>query len=387
MFKADGSYAGPDGRERFKFRAGDVFARHGTASERWTQRDLDRVRRRIRDQEKERWREELRGELAHLDAGRDAQALAAGPAANLSWQLDLDAFIATSVELARRGDDIPLRLLLNGLPARVDELITSGQDEQLADILDRIACLLATFMSIGRDALFSNTLSALVAAYVRAFDDRGIGRTDTRISAPHIWLMIVERVHAVGALAIRTESWQHARDVVVQRGTGYDFEHYTNWLRHAVTMAARAYLFTQDIDGQQGEVSLIELAHNHIRRLACLRPDADPESDTITSSLCQFDALASFIGVDNANSLDGTHFYPSFARFYSRRTIPIVRRLIEDAELRRIAFPRSDPELAQAIREISHRAEQEGWRFGFTGFRDDVVGRFLDENPPPPADV
>jgi hypothetical protein len=44
IFKADGFYG-----KAAVFRAGDVYARHGSASERWQQPDIDRIRKRLRE--------------------------------------------------------------------------------------------------------------------------------------------------------------------------------------------------------------------------------------------------------------------------------------------------------------------------------------------------
>lgn len=51
IFKADGFNAG-----RPVFRAGDVFARHGSASERWQQADITRIRTNLREQAERRGR-------------------------------------------------------------------------------------------------------------------------------------------------------------------------------------------------------------------------------------------------------------------------------------------------------------------------------------------
>lgn len=60
VFRHDGTYQ--DGnREKAVFRAGEVFARHGTRSERWTQDDIRVIRQRLR---------------ADADRGRDQQATA-----------------------------------------------------------------------------------------------------------------------------------------------------------------------------------------------------------------------------------------------------------------------------------------------------------------------
>jgi hypothetical protein len=47
IFKQDGAY--PDGKNQtIAFRAGEVFARHGTRSERWNQSDIALIKRRLR---------------------------------------------------------------------------------------------------------------------------------------------------------------------------------------------------------------------------------------------------------------------------------------------------------------------------------------------------
>jgi hypothetical protein len=51
IFKADGFYDG-----KAVFRAGDVFVRHGSASERWQQSDIARIRSNLREQAEQRGR-------------------------------------------------------------------------------------------------------------------------------------------------------------------------------------------------------------------------------------------------------------------------------------------------------------------------------------------
>jgi hypothetical protein len=58
VFKRDGTYQ-DGGREKTAFRTGEVFARHGTRSERWTQDDIRMIKRRLR---------------ADADRSRDQQA-------------------------------------------------------------------------------------------------------------------------------------------------------------------------------------------------------------------------------------------------------------------------------------------------------------------------
>jgi hypothetical protein len=50
IFAADGKYEDAQGHTRTVFRAGDVFARHGTRSERWHQTDIELIRQRLQKQ-------------------------------------------------------------------------------------------------------------------------------------------------------------------------------------------------------------------------------------------------------------------------------------------------------------------------------------------------
>jgi hypothetical protein len=59
VFDRDGTYTDANGRIQFVFRAGQVFARHGTASEPWNQHDIAAVKRRL---------------AADADRGRDQAA-------------------------------------------------------------------------------------------------------------------------------------------------------------------------------------------------------------------------------------------------------------------------------------------------------------------------
>ena len=87
VFAADGQYV-VEGRQVTAFRKGDVFARHGTASEPWNQGDIARVFERIIARRKEEWRRTLAVDFARLGEGTEARQLASAPAQALTWNLD-----------------------------------------------------------------------------------------------------------------------------------------------------------------------------------------------------------------------------------------------------------------------------------------------------------
>ena len=145
IFEKDGSYYDAKGQEQRRFRAGEVFARHGTASERWNQRDIARIRQRLVEQERERWAVELRRDLPNLGLAAEAQQLSEAPAAALVWQMDGETFVATVIEQLRRGDDVPLSLLLTSLPveAATQPVSIEGAIAQSANLDDEEKAALA----------------------------------------------------------------------------------------------------------------------------------------------------------------------------------------------------------------------------------------------------
>jgi hypothetical protein len=376
IFRADGNYPGSSSPV---FRAGDVFARHGSASERWRQEDIERVMSRIVSGEKERWRQELTEELQHIGVGAAAQRAAQGPASALTWRMDAESFIATVVEQLRQNDTIPLRLLIGRIPQEVISLVLreDGKDE-LNTLLDRLTCLAATFMYLREPGLLGDVVRAFVTAYDGGYDEQGVPR-HAPLPAPRLWLMVIERIFALGGLAVRTENWGAVRDLALQRGGGVDFDRYTNWLRHALTMAARSGLFTERETGRDVELSLISLALRHVEGEECLRPDLPAGDERLLNSICQFDILASLAAIADAGSARSSVLYTSFARWYSQRTEPAVARLLEDPVMRELIFPLSDDDLAAALRAIDRLARSEAFRFaGWDGFIDGRIQSFLE---------
>jgi hypothetical protein len=88
IFQADGQYVMKNGKDVTAFRSGDIFVRHGTASQRAQQHDLDRIFARAEHVGAERARERFAAELQRaLAAAQTAQTATAGPAAALTWKV------------------------------------------------------------------------------------------------------------------------------------------------------------------------------------------------------------------------------------------------------------------------------------------------------------
>lgn len=81
VFEHDGQYSDQRGRMRPVFRAGDVYVRHGSASQKWNQDDVRTINARVVDRERERWIKEVVPDLRRL-----MQEAAPGPVAQLTPQ-------------------------------------------------------------------------------------------------------------------------------------------------------------------------------------------------------------------------------------------------------------------------------------------------------------
>ena len=335
IFNNEGNHSG-----KSVFRKGEVYARHGSASEPWQQQDIRRIIEKLVVVRKEEWRAELRDELVRMSSGSAAQQIARGPATSVSWKLDEATLVNTTIELLRSSDDIPLRLLMNGAATDAARLAdtedASGDD--VNTVLDRIICLAALTATLERSVWFQAAVKALARVYSSGFNERGHARQLKGMPTEQLWLCIIERVMALGALLVRLERWDGVRQLVFRPRPNGDSERYPSWIRHGTTMAARSGLLIRDEGERRLELSLLSLAREHAIKHECLHSDVDPGSESIMDSLCQFDFLAAITAIGDLGTADSRAFYTSFARFYSARTEPIVVRLIEDLEMRLSCF-------------------------------------------------
>lgn len=374
IFTADGAYEHPrgSGKTATVFRAGDVFVRRGTASVRWQDADRVRLVKQIVEKKKENWRADFRRELAAIDISLSAKAIEQMPASAVSWQLDAKGFEEVVLELMRRHDDIPLRSMLLRAAADAKELVQAGS-EDLATLLDRVTSLVALGLTFDKPAYSELGLEALVKIYELGFDQNGLARGD----APQLWLAIIERVYALGGLAVRQQKWAQVRMIANRRPRGRDFEHYASWLRHALTMAARARILEQE-----KSAGLLARAHNAVRAVPALRPDVDVESEAVLNSLCQFDVFGALVNIGERKEISSATYYTNFARYYTQRAEPAFLKIIEDAAVRGQLFAGDERFLATAIARMDKTAQNESFAFnGWDGLSNPAILRFLEQTP------
>jgi hypothetical protein len=377
IFARNGEYQDPVSRQsRFVFREGEVFVRRGTSSVRWRSEDQERLLRQVMAVRRESWRKELREELSATTEVRTSveNLRRGGKGEALSWRLDAAGFDELVLQLLRNVDDIPLRRMLFEARRDATSLHRSGSNE-LADAIDRVAELAALALAYRRSEWFEVAVDTLVRIYENGFDHRGF-EIGNRASV-ELWLEVVSRVHALGALATRLEAWGAVAHLASRRPRGEQFKWYGSWLRHGLTMAARANMV-------DGESNLIARGANVARRLEALCPDTDPADEELVTSLCQFDVYGCFNVMGARRSTDSGNFYPSFSRYQSYRSEPAFVRLIDDVDVRTQIFGEDLEWLAVCMKELIYRAEHEGMRYmSWMGLNDERIQLFLTEHLPP----
>lgn len=411
VFRIDGDYNDANKKPQKAFRAGDVYARHGSKSERWNQADLAEAHRNRDARAREQWRAENAEDFRKaLHAATTASSVTSDPAGAYTWQLDSAGFDAATVELMRRDDDIPIRTLLRSAQAEVRRLISNpvggvgvvvaadpssavaAADDDLKVVLDRLATIAALALDLERQQYFTMTCKALAELYAWTLQDLKV-QTSNHGLVPILWLRIAERLYALGGLAVRLRRWDVVRELAVLEVPGLDERNRRTWHRDALTQSSRANLFNLiRPDGSNYEASLPMLARGVTTALPALHPDLPDPADQVTAhdpllvSLCSFDLLIALVAAASNNAFSEREVldvsYPNFSRFSCRSDV-VITRMLEDPLMRKaLVNDASDATLARVLNLIDGIASTEGQRFwGWEGFRDQAVKTFLADHP------
>lgn len=390
VFTRNGDYE-VNNKAKVAFRAGEVYARHGSRSEPWHQTDIARARARLVAREKDKWRAEVAEEVRRATVAASAQAAASSASASYSWQLDSEAFQAATVEMLRRADDIPVRLMLRATEAEAKAFRDAGNEADFTTVLDRVTTLAALALDLERPQFFDQALGTFAVIFDGVIADRYAPTSrsaPTPVPAVTAALRISERLYALGALAVRLRRWRAVRQIALLPIPSLQAEtRGRSWHRHTLTEASRASLLQHGENGQK--VSLLLFAHAAAAEHPVLHPDlhGDPSggSDPLLTSLCQFDLLATVIcGVDvRARTLQDLLrvSYPNFGQFDSRRSAGVVRPLLSGTpERAELLGDATDEDLALVL-HFAHQAALEASRayFGWDAFPDDVTQWIEDQ--------
>jgi hypothetical protein len=394
FFKADGQYE-KQGNTVVRFRAGDVYWRDGTRSVPLSQQGFEEIiERRIADA-KRAWLDEQqeirRRERAEAEAAVETRQVSRSTLGAVNFDLETPTLTSAALELVRDRDEIALRHLLNDGTSRARDAIARGEIEtELTDVLDKLACLAATFLMYQQEKWFDGTVASLVQIYSDAASAEDLDRFDrmSRISptetGPHVWLLVIERVYGLGALAVRLRRWEAVKTLALQLPEKVK-DYYGTWLRHALAMASAAQHLNEQRGEQTVELNLLSRARTVVEQLDCLRADGiAADAEAVVTSLAQFDFLSAVAAIGASGDTSDNVFWPNFAQFRQERIQPVADQLVDDdSDVRQALFPTSDAELAEALKSIERFAHRVGIRFnGFVGWERTPVAEFIEQHRP-----
>ncbi len=373
VFRAPGEYE-VDSKKHYVFRVGDVFVRHGTSSERWTDADVDRLIKQVVDRRKDDWRRELSAEFTeHARLNKAVRDLRDQSTTAITWRMDAETFDELVIELLRQQDDIPLRHLLDQAGRDSAPLIAGDDLDEFGQLLNRVTTIAATALHHQRATWFTQAIATLQLIYESGLDEHGNTRGTT---SARLWYAVIIRVYALGALAVREKNWAAVRALAEPRPTGQAFRVYGSWLRHALTMAARAGMFESE-----EKAGLLASAHNVIRDNAALRPDRSADDSQILDSLIQFDVYGALVVIGLRGSADDSNFYTNFARYYSQRSAPAFVAMVTDPSVRAALFDGDDRLLADAVLALVNQAQREIFQYhGWMGLDEPAVTDFVNRH-------
>jgi hypothetical protein len=369
------------------FHKGQVYFRNGTSSEPLRQEHVGRLLARRDAEVQEVERERSTRTIADYQRATRGQQIAEGAAAGYTWQLDEATFADVTIELLRKGDVIPLQIAMLQAAGAGASAVDTQDLASLDTILDRIATAAAIAITVDNATAFGYASDAFATLYRSGFIS-GVDRRDIGETPQHMWIAVVGRLFALGALAVRFERWPAIRQLALTPPPGRNPAFYASWLRHGPVEASRSGMLP---DGKTGEqrVHLISLARRHINRLAAMRldypddtaynPQGEPRTDGLMDSVCQFDALWCVIVYASSDEARTGDFFTDFGYYYGRRALPILERLVTDEPMRAALLPSvTDEQLGAALAEVLRMANSRNWLRGDfqpTGRLADFIAR------------
>lgn len=343
ILKAIGQY--PDGvKTKDVFKPGDVFVRHGSASERWQQHDIERI-----------------------VASRISKA-------KNSWLKDAELILtrigqqnAPEVDEKRR-----LKELVNSLKDKVKAATLNQSDIQLA--LDEICLTAIKAVHNEEEGVFKVCVDSLVACYALGFDHKGAWKLTSSFNPVELWYAVLVRLPLVGGACVEAKLYAYAKYIILQNVPGDDGRHYRTWYRHALTMSSRGNYTPRGSNGEGR--SFLSATTNFFRTDIQYKNALNWDDEEGRTFIVSFDYLATLVILDDLQRIDTSEFYTSFAFYDKDRITQMLVDILLNEKVRESLFKSQPEQLAYIAKEVDDVAYQEeglywdkgDWRYGLTGF-------------------
>lgn len=298
-----------------------------------------------------------------------------------------DDLRALAQQLATSGSAPVINIYISSALSEVQAAIAGGEDERLGAALDRLTEIAGVAISYAPEGDASAAaINALHQAFDYGVNDRGSPST---IPRDQLWLQLLQRARAVGALAVRLGHWGAARRLIQHEVDAEGPRLWPSWFRHGDIMVTRAHLYRRENNVLEGHRAPLRLAVEQTVRLPALRPDGTTDEDVLVTSACQFDFILNVVATWDARDARPIEAaLPYYAAWDGERVRPVATRLVSDDSLRTLLMPEAtEADLANMLRWLSDRAHKgsEGlgsWVF-WDGFISGKVAAFLEKHPQP----
>lgn len=256
-----------------------------------------------------------------------------GPAASLDPDAPADELGDAALAVIEARHDARLRSFITGLQARLIRAAEFKPREVLDLEADRLSAITGSLAQAAPD---SPVTKFAVQAHHRAVDAAAVfrlipsGRPDLDLVR-----VVLRHARALGALLVRLELWPLVRAVFDHDAPG-DHEIYPGWMTYVAVKEARA--IGRPVNAEVLRHSVRE-ARATALRVSALRPDAADEHQ-ILDALLVFDLLANLVGLDRADRAHTSdEVSPDFAVFGAEPHRPVVRRVLDDDQIREALVP------------------------------------------------
>ncbi len=350
VIKSIGQYNVGGQRDKVIFVPGDVFVRHGSASEKWQQHDIKRIVKSQVDKVKVNWI-------------KDAHLLMTG----LNNVTDPNA----------ESKDV-LKTVFKDFRKRLNNSEISNSDITLT--VDKITAISIQAAQSNNTELFELSIKTLHDTYGLGFDTQGSWRQNNGFDPVNLWYEILIRLPLIGGACIEAGEYMYAKKVVLQGVQGTDSEFYSNWYRHAFTMSVRASYTPRDSDNQP--MSFLSATTALFREDPLYRELLDWDSDSGRVYIVRFDYLAGIFIMDSSQNNDVSETYPSFAFYEKNKIVPMVIDIILDDQKRVWLFKSKKENIAYIIKALDLVAEQESRHFWRTRWQNTQISEFLEDAEP-----
>ena len=242
--------------------------------------------------------------------------------------------------------------------------VGAAEDARVGSLLDRIAQVGAIAAEHESPEAWDAVLGAF-AEIIQLGRPKNEGLEGVSKEEARFLLEVSQRLMFVGAYARVLGRFELVRSLTLLHPI--DDYHQYFWSRYSVTMISR---------GRIGEwhKSLIGPASEFVRSRSEFFSLFKANMDSVVNAMCQFDFLQCVI-VLLTTDFDDTKTYPNFGAYWNHRSIPIVKEIIQNDELRSLLNGATDVQLREAFLLLDASAtrafaDYSGWSAGMWGDAD-----------------